>query len=87
MAPNLAVRRAPAEPRPTAPDHASPQPTLDHDAIRALAWIESGMPDDKVGYGPDVPKLTPEQLQEFAPASYVRAPTSAPGRPRVRKAG
>jgi hypothetical protein len=56
------------------PRRTAPEPTLDHDALAALAWIESGMPDDKVGHGPDAPKLTAEQLQQFAPASYVTTP-------------
>ncbi len=47
------------------------QPTLDQDALDALAWIESGMPDGKVGHGPDASQLTPEQLAELAPASCV----------------
>lgn len=46
--------------------------TTDNDALEALAWIESGMPDDRVGYGPDAPKLTPKQLAEFEPAEYIR---------------
>jgi len=29
------------------------------------------MPDDKVGHGPDAPRLTPEQLAGFESASYV----------------
>ncbi len=29
------------------------------------------MPDDKAGYGPDVPRLKPAQLAEFESASYV----------------
>lgn len=34
------------------------------------------MPEDKVGYGPDTPKLTPEQLAQFERASYL--PKSEP---------
>ena len=54
------------------------EPTRDRDALDALAWIESGMPDEEVGYGPDALQLTPEQLGEFEPASYVHAPKAAP---------
>jgi hypothetical protein len=50
---------------------AEAEPALDRDAIEALAWIESGMPDDRIAYGPDAPRLTPEQLREFKPASYT----------------
>ena len=48
-------------------------PTMDRDAQDALAWIESGMPDDAIGYGPDAPRLTQAQLDEFKPASYTRS--------------
>lgn len=54
------------------------EPTLDQDALDALAWIGSEMPDSKVGYGSDAPQLTPEQLGEFEQASYVHAPKSVP---------
>ena len=59
------------------------EPTRDRDALDALAWIESGMSDEQVGYGPDAPQLTSEQLQEFKPASYVHAPEAAPIRRRA----
>ncbi len=49
-----------------------PAPTLDRDALDALAWIESGMADSDVGYAPDAPRLTVEQLGEFKPASRRR---------------
>ena len=63
-----------------------PQPTLDRDALDALAWIESGMPDDKVGYGPDAPRLTPEQLEEFESASYeLEAPPASKPVPAAPK--
>ena len=29
------------------------------------------MPESEIGYGPDAPKLTEEQLREFLPASYA----------------
>ena len=61
------------------------EPTRDRDALDALAWIESGMPDGKVGYSPDAPQLTPEQLEEFEPASYVHAPEAAPIRRRAAR--
>jgi hypothetical protein len=51
----------------------SVEPSLDRDALDALAWMESGMPDTKVGYGPDAPKLTTEKLGTFKPAAHVRA--------------
>ena len=35
------------------------------------------MADSKISYGPDAPKLSPEQLQEFKPASYLSAPRPA----------
>ena len=65
----LPVHRIPVEP-PTL------KPTLDRDALDALAWIEGGMSNSKVGYGPDAPQLTPEQLGELILASYVSAPES-----------
>jgi hypothetical protein len=60
------------------------KPSLDRDAQEALAWIESGMPDSKVSYGPDAPKLTPDQLQQFKPASYMSEPDVIPA-PRTLK--
>src|SRR5271165_1064794 len=67
------ARQAPE--RPAAQDEApaARQPTLDRDALEAIAWIESGMQDGKVGYGPDAPRLSPEQAEEFTAASYVAA--------------
>jgi hypothetical protein len=62
------------------------EPTLDRDALEALAWIESDMPDSQVAYGPDAPKLTEEQRREFEPASYVRAPAAATARRRTEPA-
>ena len=59
------------------------EPTLDRDALDALAWMESGMPDAKVGHGPDAPPLTPEQLAEFKSASYSHVPEAAPVSRRV----
>ncbi len=67
----LLAYRAPVEPL-------ALEPTFDCDALDALAWFESGMPDGKVGYGPDAPQLTPEQLGELAPASYVPVSESVP---------
>ena len=67
-----------------APAKGTPEPTLDRDALEALAWIDSGMPDSKVGYGPDAPKLTEGQRRQFEPASYVRA--NAPPRSRAKPA-
>ena len=67
-----------------APAKGTPEPTLDRDALEALAWIDSGMPDSKVGYGPDAPKLTEGQRRQFEPASYVRA--SANTRRRAKPA-
>jgi len=60
-----------------------PEPTLDRDALEALAWIESGMPDSKVGYGPDAPKLTEEQRREFEPTSYEPAHANKSARRRT----
>ena len=57
---------------------AAPEPALDWNALDALAWIEGGMPDDRVRYGLDAPKLTEDQLAGFAPAS------SMPRRPRKK---
>lgn len=62
---------------------ARPDPATDRDALEALAWIESGMPDAAVGYGPDAPRLTREQLDEFREASYA-APTGVPTRVKRR---
>lgn len=56
----------------------APEPTLDRDALEALAWMESGMPDSKVSHGPDAPRLTPGQLAEFEMASYVQEPETVP---------
>ncbi len=56
---------------------------MDRDALEALAWIESGMPDGRVAYGADAPKLTEEQRREFEPASYERAHASKPARRRT----
>ena len=61
------TRHAPANPGQT------PAPTLDRDALKALAWVERGMPDEKVGYAPDTPKLSDTQLKPFEPASHVRS--------------
>jgi hypothetical protein len=52
--------------------------------LEALAWIDSGMSDSKVGYGPDAPKLTDGQRRQFEPASYLRA--GAPARRRAKPA-
>lgn len=35
------------------------------------------MAESKISYGPDAPKLSPEQLQEFKPASYLSTPRPA----------
>jgi len=60
-------------------------PTRDPDALDALAWIESGMPDSAVGYGPDAPRLAPEQIAEFQRASYLQAPERKSASPRSKK--
>ena len=65
------ARHVPARPAAPGDAQAARPPTLDRDALDALAWIESGMADEKVGYGPDAPRLSPEQAREFAPSSYV----------------
>lgn len=57
---------------------ATPEPTLDRDALEALAWIDSGMPDAQVSYGPDAPELTAEQAWQLRPASYQRVPAAVP---------
>ena len=44
------------------------------------------MPDSKVDYGPDAPKLTDGQRREFKPASYVHAPTAISARHRKESA-
>jgi hypothetical protein len=79
------IHRSPAKPgsRRKAPAQGTPEPTLDRDALEAFAWIESGMPDSKVGYGPDAPKLTEEQRREFEPASYEPAHATKPARRRT----
>jgi hypothetical protein len=81
----MTVRSFPTKPgsRRKAPVQGTPEPTLDRDALEALAWIESGMPDNKVGYGPDAPKLTEEQRREFEPASYEPAHATKPARRRT----
>ena len=66
---------------PSGPDRTGPD--LDHDALHALAWMEAGMPEEKIGYGPDAPKLSQEQLSELKPASY--ALTGRPAAVRTRK--
>lgn len=79
------IRRSPAKPnsrrKPPAPG--APEATLDRDALEALAWIESGMPDSRVGYGPDAPELTEAERQQFVPASYVRV-SAGPIRRRTK---
>ena len=82
------IDRSPAKQgsRRKAPAQGAPEPTLDRDALEALAWLESGMLDGKVGYGPDAPKLTEEQRRQFQRASYVRAPAAAPARRRKEAA-
>ncbi len=80
--------RSPERPTParfTAQPEAA-EPTLDRDALEALAWIEKGMPDSNVGYGLDAPKLTSEQLKEFKLASYVSGPEAKRQLHRARKA-
>src|SRR5271157_407218 len=76
------IHRSPAKPgsRRKASAKRTPEPTLDRDALEALAWVESGMPDSQVGYGPDAPKLTEDQRQQFEPASYTRAPATTSAR-------
>jgi hypothetical protein len=83
------IRRSPAKQvsRPKkAPAPGTPEPTLDRDAREALAWIESGMPDSQVGYGPDAPKLTEDQLREFERTAYVRVPAATTARRRTEPA-
>ncbi len=82
------LHRSPAKPGPRrrTPAVETPEPTLDRDALEAIAWIESGMPDSQVGYGPDAPKLTDDQRQQFASASYVRIPAPLPVGPRTKAA-
>ena len=80
------IHRTPAKAVGSPEARTPPKPSLDRDALEALAWVESGMPDGKISYGPDTPKLSPEQLQEFKPASYVSAPEIAPPPQRVKKA-
>jgi hypothetical protein len=43
---------------------------LDQDALDALAFAERGYPDGEIFYSEDAPRLTPEQLGEFRPASF-----------------
>jgi hypothetical protein len=83
------IRRSPAKQGSRSKEAAAPgtpEPTLDRDAREALAWIESGMPDSQVGYGPDAPKLTDDQLREFERAAYVRVPTATTARRRTEPA-
>jgi hypothetical protein len=82
------IHRSPIKPgsRRKAPTKGTPEPTLDRDALEALAWIESGMPDSKVGYGPDAPKLTEDQRRQFEWESYVRAPPAMSGSRRTKPA-
>ena len=82
------IHRSPAKlgSRQKAPAQGAPEPTLDGDALEALARLESGMPDGLVGYGPDAPKLTEDQRRQFQQASYVRAPAAAPARRRKKAA-
>lgn len=42
----------------------------DQDALDALDFAERGRPDTEIGYSEDAPRLTPEQLAEFKPASF-----------------
>lgn len=79
------IHRSPAKPgsRRKAPAAGAPEAPLDRDAVEAVAWIESGMPDSRVGYGPDAPKLTEAQHRQFEPASYVRV-SAGPVRRRTK---
>lgn len=75
----------------------SPEPARDRDALEALAWMESGMPDSKVGYGPDAPQLTPEQpaapgseWSKYGTSGSVNEPAPPPDRaenPSPRSSG
>jgi len=58
-------RRGPAAPR-RDPSTVSP----DQDARDALDFARRGRPDAEIGYSEDAPRLTPEQLAEFEPASF-----------------
>ena len=42
----------------------------DQDALDAIAFAQRGRPDGEIGYSEDAPRLTPEQLAEFEPASF-----------------
>ena len=44
-------------------------PPLDQDARDALEFARRERPEAEIGYSEDAPKLTPEQLAEFEPAS------------------
>ena len=44
-------------------------PPLDQDARDALDFARRGRLEAEIGYSGDAPKLTPEQLAEFEPAS------------------
>jgi hypothetical protein len=58
----------------------------DSDAIEALAWIAKGMSDGEIGYGPDAPKMTQDQIGQFKPAAYSKTGDAArPIRP-IKKA-
>ena len=43
---------------------------LDRDAQDALDFARRGRPDAEIGYSEDAPRLTPEQLAEFEPATF-----------------
>ena len=43
---------------------------LDQDAIDALEFAQRGRPDAEIGYSEEAPRLAPEQLAEFEPASF-----------------
>jgi hypothetical protein len=51
-----------------------PAPSLDADAIRALAWLARGEPENEIVFDEAAPKQTPEELALFEPFSYVRKP-------------
>lgn len=59
----LDSKRSGAVPRPNSRKASAVVETSDTLALKA--WVERGMPEQEIVYDEDVPKLTPEQLEEF----------------------
>ncbi len=69
-APHFPPDRAGAARRPGTATTPADGLALETARVKALAWVERGMPDAEITYDDHAPKLTAEQLAEFQPASF-----------------